>query len=52
MRVAILDDYQEVALASADWSGVRELGEITVFTEHIARTEPHFTQRPPHHAQV
>jgi phosphoglycerate dehydrogenase-like enzyme len=39
MRVAILDDYQQVALASADWSGVRGLGEITVFTEHIARTD-------------
>ncbi len=39
MRVAILDDYQQVALASADWSAVRELAEITVFTEYIARTE-------------
>jgi phosphoglycerate dehydrogenase-like enzyme len=39
MRVAILDDYQQVALASADWTGVRELAEITVFTEHIPRTE-------------
>jgi phosphoglycerate dehydrogenase-like enzyme len=39
MRVAILDDYQQAALASADWSAVRELGEITVFTEHIARTD-------------
>jgi phosphoglycerate dehydrogenase-like enzyme len=39
MRVAILDDYQQVALASTDWSAVRELAEITVFTEHIARTE-------------
>ena len=39
MRVAILDDYQQVALASADWSAVRELAEIYVFTEHIARTE-------------
>jgi phosphoglycerate dehydrogenase-like enzyme len=39
MRVAILDDYQQVALGSADWSAVRELGEITVFTEHIARTD-------------
>ena len=39
MRVAILDDYQQVALASADWSAVRELAEITVVTEHIARTE-------------
>jgi phosphoglycerate dehydrogenase-like enzyme len=39
MRVAILDDYQQAALASADWSAVRELAEITVFTEHIARTD-------------
>jgi phosphoglycerate dehydrogenase-like enzyme len=39
MRVAILDDYQQVALASTDWSAVRELAGITVFTEHIARTE-------------
>ena len=39
MRVAILDDYQQVALGSADWSAVRALGEIDVFTEHIARTQ-------------
>jgi phosphoglycerate dehydrogenase-like enzyme len=35
MRVAILDDYQQVALASADWPDA----DYTVFTEHIARTE-------------
>jgi phosphoglycerate dehydrogenase-like enzyme len=35
MRVAILDDYQQVALTSADWPDA----EITVFTEHVARTE-------------
>jgi len=39
MRVAILDDYQQVALASADWSAVRELAEVYVFAQHIARTE-------------
>jgi phosphoglycerate dehydrogenase-like enzyme len=39
MRVAILDDYQQVALASADWSAVRALAEIDVFAQHIARTE-------------
>src|SRR5580700_8987179 len=39
MRVAILDDYQQVCLASADWSAVRSLAEIDVFTEHIARTD-------------
>ncbi len=39
MRVAILDDYQQVALASADWSAVRELAEIDVFAQPIGRTE-------------
>lgn len=36
MKVAILDDYQNVALQSADWSPVAERAEITVFTDHIA----------------
>ncbi len=39
MRVAILDDYQQVSLASADWSAVRSLGRIDVFAQHIERTE-------------
>ena len=39
MRVAILDDYQQVSLASTDWSAVRALAEIDVFCEHIARTD-------------
>ena len=39
MQVAILDDYQQVALASADWSEVRKLGEIHVFAQHIGRTD-------------
>ena len=39
MRVAILDDYQQVSLASTDWSAVRSLAEIDVFAEHIARTD-------------
>jgi len=39
MRVAILDDYQQVALASADWSAVRELADIHVFAQHIGRAE-------------
>jgi phosphoglycerate dehydrogenase-like enzyme len=34
--VAILDDYQEVALTSADWSPVSRRAAVTVFTDHIA----------------
>jgi len=36
MRVAILDDYQAVALQFADWSGL----EATVFTSHLDSVEP------------
>src|ERR1700757_2959375 len=36
MKVAILDDYQNVALPLADWSAVRRHAEITVFNDHIA----------------
>ena len=37
MKVAILDDYQNVALRIADWSGIRRHhGEITVFNDHVA----------------
>lgn len=35
-RVAVLDDYQEVALTSADWSSVLGRADVTVFASHIA----------------
>jgi phosphoglycerate dehydrogenase-like enzyme len=34
MKVAVLDDYQNVALQLADWSAVRRHAEITVFNDH------------------
>ena len=36
MKVAILDDYQDVALSMADWSRVKQLGSIDRFAEHVA----------------
>ena len=36
MQVAILDDYQNVALSLADWSDVTSRAEITVFNDHVA----------------
>jgi phosphoglycerate dehydrogenase-like enzyme len=33
MKVAVLDDYQQVALSMADWSVLKD-AEITVFSEH------------------
>ncbi|CAN5387842.1 D-2-hydroxyacid dehydrogenase family protein [soil metagenome] len=35
MKVAILDDYQSVALRMADWSPVTQRAEITVFADHV-----------------
>lgn len=34
-RVAILDDYQNVALQTADWAPVTERADITVFNDHV-----------------
>jgi phosphoglycerate dehydrogenase-like enzyme len=39
MKVAILDDYQNVALSMADWSGVTARAEVTVFTDHVAKPD-------------
>src|ERR1700746_1062338 len=36
MKVAILHDYQNVALQLADWSGVRNHAEITTFNDRVA----------------
>ena len=35
MKIAILDDYQNVALRLADWSDVRRHAEIVVFNDHM-----------------
>ncbi|GGC52926.1 D-2-hydroxyacid dehydrogenase family protein [Chelatococcus reniformis] len=39
MRVAILDDYQGVALELADWSPVAARAEISVFRDHLAEPD-------------
>jgi phosphoglycerate dehydrogenase-like enzyme len=36
VKVAILDDYQNVALKMADWSAVEHKAEICVFNDHVA----------------
>src|ERR1700692_2520111 len=34
-RIAVLDDYQGVAMQMADWSFVKERAEIVVFKDHL-----------------
>src|ERR1700730_14936086 len=35
-KIAVLDDYQQVALESADWSVLRDRADIAVFQNHLA----------------
>ncbi len=36
VQIAVLDDYQDVAMHLADWSGVQARGQVTVFHDTIA----------------
>jgi len=36
MKIAVLDDYQNVALSMADWSRVSKQADVTVFNDHLA----------------
>jgi phosphoglycerate dehydrogenase-like enzyme len=39
VKIAILDDYQGVALKLADWSSVAKRARIDVFNDHLANTD-------------
>src|SRR6516162_9450803 len=39
MKIAILDDYQNVALKMADWSALAARADITIFNDHLADPE-------------
>ncbi|WP_269502668.1 D-2-hydroxyacid dehydrogenase family protein [Burkholderia sp. IMCC1007] len=39
VRIAILDDYQNVALDVADWSSLKNRAEVTIFNDHVTQTE-------------
>jgi phosphoglycerate dehydrogenase-like enzyme len=35
IKIAVLDDYQAIALKMADWQALESRAEITVFTDHV-----------------
>jgi phosphoglycerate dehydrogenase-like enzyme len=39
ISVAVLDDYQDVAMSSADWSPLSGLAEVTTFRRHFDRED-------------
>jgi phosphoglycerate dehydrogenase-like enzyme len=47
MKIAILDDYQDVALKFADWSRVANKAEITVFNDHLSEPDDVVTRLQP-----
>src|ERR1700720_631037 len=38
-KIAVLDDYQNAALESADWSVLGQQADITVFKDHLVDPE-------------
>ena len=38
-KIAVLDDYQNAALESADWTVLGRRADITVFQDHLADPE-------------
>jgi phosphoglycerate dehydrogenase-like enzyme len=39
LHIAILDDYQNIALEMADWSSLTGRAEITVFNDHLSNSD-------------
>ena len=39
VRIAVLDDYQNVALSLTDWSTLDEWATVTVFNDHLADSD-------------
>ena len=48
-RVAILDDYQNVALSMADWTPVTTQADVTVFNDHVADPDELVARLEPFH---
>jgi phosphoglycerate dehydrogenase-like enzyme len=44
VRIAVLDDYQRVALQMADWSGILSQASVQVFHDHL-KEEPQLVER-------
>ncbi len=39
MKIAVLDDYQDVALKMADWSGLADRAHVDVYNDHLAGSD-------------
>jgi phosphoglycerate dehydrogenase-like enzyme len=48
VKIAVLDDYQGVALKMADWSAVAQRAQVDVFNDHIAEPDAVVTRLLPY----
>jgi phosphoglycerate dehydrogenase-like enzyme len=39
IKIAILDDYQQVALSTANWLAIQQQAAVTVFTDHLPNAD-------------
>jgi hypothetical protein len=39
IQIAVLDDYQSVALTSADWSSVTSRADVVAYADHVADSD-------------
>jgi phosphoglycerate dehydrogenase-like enzyme len=39
IKIAVLDDYQQVAFKMADWAAIKEKADITVFDDHVSEED-------------
>lgn len=49
IKIAVLDDYQQVAMRFADWSAIQRQAEVTIFTDNISNEQLLIDRLKPFH---
>ncbi|MGN8070968.1 D-2-hydroxyacid dehydrogenase family protein [Mucilaginibacter sp. 22184] len=49
IKIAVLDDYQNVAMSLADWSAIKEVAEVTVYNDHQKNEDDIVARLLPYH---
>jgi phosphoglycerate dehydrogenase-like enzyme len=48
-KIAVLDDYQQVALKYADWANIQQQAQLDIYTDHIADDTAVIQRLKPYH---
>jgi len=49
IKIAVLDDYQNVAMSLADWSAIKKVAEVTVYNDHQKNEDDIVARLLPYH---